>query len=179
MIDAIVVGRSQPLVEPREPVLIGLGGNANSHIGAGLGLNNHPNASIGNGAASNTPCPQLTAAPCPQFSTSPGPPPTAAPCPNHPAAQNGTSVPQHPSQFTNTGSQPITYSNTVAQIVQSNCLRCHGGAIRNLSTYDNLKAYADNGLLMMMIQPGGPMSRFLSADDAHKIISWVKAGSPP
>jgi len=172
MIDAIVVGRTQPLIEPREPILIGLGGNANQHTGGGLGSIYQQNRSAANGAVSNAPCPQLAAAPCPQATPAPCPQSAAAPCPTH-------SINQHSVNPSTPGSQPIAYSNTVAQIVQSNCIRCHGGPIRNLSTYDNLKAYANNGLLMMMIQPGGPMSRFLSADDAQNIISWVKAGSPP
>jgi hypothetical protein len=79
---------------------------------------------------------------------------------------------------TNNNPTGYSYSNTIKDIIQKNCLRCHGGPIRNLSTYTHVKAYVDNGLLMMMIQPGGPMSRFLSADESHQIASWIKAGAP-
>ncbi len=72
----------------------------------------------------------------------------------------------------------ITYSNTVQGIVEKNCYRCHSGPFRNLTTYSRIKGYADNGLLMMMVQPGGPMSRFLSANEAHQIMAWIKAGAP-
>lgn len=75
-------------------------------------------------------------------------------------------------------SNGLTYSDAVRGIIGKNCLRCHGGPIRNLGTYNHVKAYADNGLLMMMIQPGGPMSRFLSAHEAHQIISWIKNSAP-
>jgi hypothetical protein len=71
-----------------------------------------------------------------------------------------------------------TYDGAVADIVQRNCLRCHGGALRNLSTYQNLQSYAKSGLLMMMIQPGGPMSHFLAPAEAQQIIDWVEAGQP-
>jgi hypothetical protein len=73
----------------------------------------------------------------------------------------------------------ISYSNTVTGIISKNCLRCHGGPIRMLTNYHQVKAYVDNGLLMMMVQPGGPMSRFLSSAEAHQIISWIRAGAPP
>jgi len=71
-----------------------------------------------------------------------------------------------------------TYSAAVADIVRRNCLRCHGGAIRNLGNYHNVKGYADNGLLMMMIQPGGPMSHFLTPGEAQQVIDWIEAGTP-
>jgi hypothetical protein len=179
MTNAIVVGTSRFGVEPQEPLLIGMRGGANLHPGAGFGASQPSNFSAGSNPLSNTPCPQAPAAPCPN--------PThqhtmQAPIQNNsvgPSPAVGSPSLQQPDGFNYSNTQPITYSNTVAQIVQANCLRCHGGPIRNLSTYDNLKGYADNGLLMMMVQPGGPMSRFLSADEAQKIISWVKAGSPP
>ncbi len=77
------------------------------------------------------------------------------------------------------GTQPVTYSNTIQGIIHRNCLRCHGGPIRTMNTYGQTKAYADNGLLRMMTQPGGPMSRFLSAHESHQVSAWIKAGSPP
>jgi len=70
------------------------------------------------------------------------------------------------------------YSGTVSEIVARNCLRCHGGALRNLSTYQNLRSYGQSGLLMMMIQPGGPMSHFLAPAEAQQLIDWVEAGEP-
>ncbi len=72
-----------------------------------------------------------------------------------------------------------TYSDSIRPILEKNCYRCHSGPMRNLTTYNNVKSYADNGLLPMMTQPGGPMSRFLSASEYHAIDNWVKNGSPP
>jgi len=80
--------------------------------------------------------------------------------------------------FLQVASPAIGYSNTVQPIVAKNCLRCHGGPMRNLSGYTQLKSYADSGLLMMMIQPGGPMSRFLTAEESDQITSWIKSGAP-
>lgn len=71
-----------------------------------------------------------------------------------------------------------TYENTVSGIISKNCLRCHSGPIRPLTSYDKVKTYVDNGILTMMIQPGGPMSRFLTADESHQITAWIKAGAP-
>ncbi|MBI5481362.1 MAG: hypothetical protein HY906_21060 [Deltaproteobacteria bacterium] len=71
-----------------------------------------------------------------------------------------------------------TYSGSVAEIVSRNCLRCHGGALRNLSTYQNIRSYAQSGLLGMMIQPGGPMSHFLAPAEAPQLLDWVDAGEP-
>ena len=71
-----------------------------------------------------------------------------------------------------------SYDATVAPIVSKNCLRCHGGPMRNLSTYQNLKQYAASGLLAMMIQPGGPMSHFLTPAEAQVITDWIAAGEP-
>ncbi len=73
----------------------------------------------------------------------------------------------------------VTYSDSVRPILVKDCYRCHNGPMRNMATYDAVKGYADNGLLLMMTQPGGPMSRFLSASEYHTLTSWVKNGSPP
>jgi len=77
------------------------------------------------------------------------------------------------------GVQTTTYSNTIKGIIERNCLRCHSGPIRNLYTYEQVKAYANNGLLEVLTQPGGPMSRFLTAEESHQISTWIDAGAPP
>ena len=92
---------------------------------------------------------------------------TSPPCPYHTA--NGAA-------FVNPAAP--TYGGTISGIVSRNCLRCHGGPIRNLATYQNLKSYASSGLLMMMIQPGGPMSHFLTPAEAQAIIDWASAAEP-
>ncbi|MBF0451867.1 MAG: hypothetical protein HQK75_14275, partial [Candidatus Magnetomorum sp.] len=71
----------------------------------------------------------------------------------------------------------ITYKNTVQYIIAKDCLQCHSIPFRNLTTYDNVKLYVDNGLLKTMIQPGGPMHRF-SKQDSKYIIDWINNGAP-
>jgi hypothetical protein len=74
------------------------------------------------------------------------------------------------------GSQ-VTYENTIKFILDKDCLRCHSGPFRNLTTYENLKVYVDNGLLQILVQRGGPMHRF-AGPDSRKILGWVKDGAP-
>ncbi len=106
----------------------------------------------------------------------------AAPCPGgvgRAQAGGGAACPgAAANNAPQSNAQTVTYTNTVQGIIHQNCLRCHGGPIRTLTTYDQVKAYADNGLLLMMTQPGGPMSRFLSAHESHQISAWIKAGAP-
>ena len=71
----------------------------------------------------------------------------------------------------------ITYENSIKFILAQDCLRCHSGPFRNLSTYDNVKKYADNGLLKTLVQRGGPMCRF-AGPDSRKIIRWVDDSAP-
>ncbi len=74
--------------------------------------------------------------------------------------------------------QTITYHNTIQAILAKDCLRCHSGQFRNLTTYDNVKIYVDNGLLKQLVQRGGPMHRF-ACQDSRLIIAWVDQGALP
>jgi hypothetical protein len=71
----------------------------------------------------------------------------------------------------------ITYNNTVKQILAKDCLRCHSGPFRNLSTYAHVKMYVDNGLLKTLVMPGGPMHRF-AGPDTREIVAWINGGAP-
>ena len=94
-----------------------------------------------------------------------------------------------PAQFTNTpgcvqgappanvGNGQITYNNTIKQILAKDCLRCHSGPFRNLTTYKNVKMYVDNGLLKTLVRVGGPMHRF-AGPDSRLIIAWINNGAP-
>ncbi len=73
--------------------------------------------------------------------------------------------------------QQVYYENTVKEIVERDCGRCHSGVSRNLMDYDSLKAYVDNGMLWAMVSPGGPMNRFARAD-ADTIVAWINSGAP-
>jgi hypothetical protein len=134
------------------------------------------------------PCPRCSRAMMPGVAVGTGQP--SAPAASPPTAAS-TAVPSPTAaipagQASSQGGQgtlvaaatPPSYTTSVAPIVQRNCLRCHGGPLRNLASYDNLKTYATGGLLMMMIQPGGPMSHFLTPGEAQTIIDWVQAGEP-
>jgi len=156
------------------PVYIGNAGAAQGEMqlagmpGTAQGANRAPAAGV-------APCPHVlgggaTATP---YATGGG---GAAPCPG---AVGGAQ--QHfPAASTPMAGNAgyVTYTNTIQPILEQNCYRCHSGPMRNLTTYDRLRPYVDNGLLLMMVQPGGPMSRFLTADEFHTIDAWIKSGAP-
>lgn len=71
----------------------------------------------------------------------------------------------------------VTYENTIKFILAKDCLQCHSGTFRNLTTYNNVKYYADNGLLKTLVSRGGQMHRF-AGPDSRIIISWVDNGAP-
>jgi mono/diheme cytochrome c family protein len=92
------------------------------------------------------------------------------PCPGTPRYQPGVQLPNTPNDQT-------TYNNTIKCILAGDCLRCHSGQFRNLTTYENVKMYADNGLLKQLVKMGGPMHRF-AGPDSRLIIAWVNNGAP-
>ena len=179
MTNAIFVGqgqKAQPQPEARLAATqgggagggAGTGGGAFCPQGGGVGTGGGAFCPQGGGAGAGTggpgpPCQQQGAAPA-----------TGAP-PNPSMAPAATPAPTSANQTTMLGP---TYTNTVQGIIDRNCARCHGGPLRNLGTYQNVKAYADSGLLQMMVQPGGPMSRFVSAYEADQIVAWIKTGAP-
>ncbi|MBF0112759.1 MAG: hypothetical protein HQK74_08510 [Desulfamplus sp.] len=71
----------------------------------------------------------------------------------------------------------ITYTNTIQYVFARDCLGCHSDKFRNLTTYENVKVYVDNGLLRSLVQRGGAMHRF-AGPDAKLIILWVDKGAP-
>ena len=89
------------------------------------------------------------------------------PGPGGPGANPGTVKP----------ADRVTYENSIKFIFAKDCLRCHAGPFRNLTTYDNIKPYIDSGLLKTLVQRGGPMNRF-AGPDSRKIIRWVDDGAP-
>ena len=90
-----------------------------------------------------------------------------------PVPGTGQAAPYHP----NAGGQ-ITYGNTIKRVLAKDCLRCHSGRFRNMTTYQNVKLYVDNGLLKTLVLPGGPMHRF-AGPDTRRIMAWLNAGAPP
>lgn len=71
----------------------------------------------------------------------------------------------------------VTFSTGVQGVLAKDCLRCHQGPFRKLTTYSEVKAYAGNGLLATMVGPGGLMNRFAGAD-AQTLLAWIRAGAP-
>jgi hypothetical protein len=152
MTSPVYVGKAAPTKKAGEMKLAGMAGGT----GLGHAQNHHP--AVGGAVA--------------------------VPCPGPHVGGSGLGLHQAPVTagvpVNNVGgaSVAVTYTNTIKPIVEKNCYRCHSGQLRNLTTYENVKPYVDNGLLLMMVQPGGPMSRFVSASELHMIDSWVKAGAP-
>ena len=83
----------------------------------------------------------------------------------------------------------VTYSGTVATILNSNCNGCHGGAAAagagiKLDTYAAVSTYVTNGrLLNSMLHNGqaSPMPKGGSKLDActiNKVSSWITKGAP-
>jgi len=71
--------------------------------------------------------------------------------------------------------QTVYYDPTIREIVNRDCARCHSGPLRNLMSYEALKAYAESGMLAAMLQ--GLMRQFAGADQPT-ILAWVQAGAP-
>jgi mono/diheme cytochrome c family protein len=82
----------------------------------------------------------------------------------------------------------VTYSTTIAGILNTNCYSCHGGNAASgggiqLDTYTNLKTYITNGQLMNSINQTGsvaampPTGGKLSSCDISKTQAWINAGA--
>ena len=70
----------------------------------------------------------------------------------------------------------LTYADAIKDVLAKDCLRCHSGPFRNMTTYKNVKMYVDNGLLKTLVLPGGPMHRF-AGPDTRLIIAWIDSGA--
>ena len=70
----------------------------------------------------------------------------------------------------------VYYEPQIRDIIRKDCARCHSGNLRNLTSWDSVKAYADNGMLEAMVR--GPMRQFAGPTDASTILAWVEAGAP-
>jgi hypothetical protein len=82
----------------------------------------------------------------------------------------------------------VTYSGTIAPILNNYCVSCHNGSNSggnvNLSSYAGVKAVADNGNLLNSISHQGsipPMPQGGGQLDNCSIdafAKWIKAGAP-
>jgi len=73
--------------------------------------------------------------------------------------------------------EQVTYTGTIRDVLAKDCLRCHSGPFRNMTTYKNVKMYVDNGLLKTLVLPGGPMHRF-AGPDTRLFMAWINNGAP-
>ena len=89
---------------------------------------------------------------------------------NNPCPNPGTG------RLTDRPTAQITYNSTIKGVLIKDCLRCHSGPFRNLTTYKNVKMYVDNGLLKTLVLPGGPMHRF-AGPDTRLIMAWINSGA--
>lgn len=71
----------------------------------------------------------------------------------------------------------LTFAMGIQGMMAKDCLRCHQGPFRKLTSYEEVKVYVDNGLLGAMVQPSGPMNRFAGAD-AQPLLTWIRDGAP-
>ena len=79
----------------------------------------------------------------------------------------------------------VKYSTVIKPLIEKNCISCHspGGVQESvpLNTYDGLKLYATNGLLVARTNDNTtpmPQSGLLPLCDRDKIRAWVKRGAP-
>lgn len=82
----------------------------------------------------------------------------------------------------------VTYSGTVSVIMQQSCLSCHSIASAQgnviLATYNDVKNYAQSGVLAGVINHSGGFSPMpkggnkLRACDIRKIELWIANGMP-
>ena len=79
----------------------------------------------------------------------------------------------------------VKYKTVIKPLIDRHCISCHspGGVQESvpLNTYDGLKLYATNGLLVARTNDNTtpmPQSGLLPLCDRDKIRAWVKRGAP-
>jgi hypothetical protein len=102
---------------------------------------------------------------------------TAAFAPGHRMVSPHAQMCQPGGPLSSIPNDQLTYNNAIKFVLATDCLRCHSGPFRNLTTYKNVKMYVDNGLLKTLVQVGGPMHRF-AGPDSRLIIAWINNGAP-
>ncbi|MBF0515211.1 MAG: hypothetical protein HQK81_14280 [Desulfovibrionaceae bacterium] len=100
---------------------------------------------------------------------------TAGPPPDRPGKQGPP--PGAPGMGREPGPGDITYSGSIEALLAKDCMRCHLGPFRKMTTYEEVKMYVDNGLLKTLVEPGGQMHRF-AGPDTKIFLQWIKAGAP-
>ena len=78
----------------------------------------------------------------------------------------------------------VTYSATIAPILNNNCTGCHGGSIPSggilLTNFANVQTVASSGLLMNALKGNGvplmPLSGSLSSCNITQFQIWIRNG---
>ncbi len=94
-----------------------------------------------------------------------------------------------PTTGTNCDTTAVKYSTDIVNILQANCLGCHGGTAsfgggNKLDSYASLQTYATSGALLGTIThsagyPPMPQGRpKLSDCNISKIRTWIRNGAP-
>ena len=104
----------------------------------------------------------------PPGKANPAPAAFTRPCP----PQSGPGAGGYPPQA------DITYTNTIEGLLAKDCLRCHLGPFRKMTTYEEVRMYVDNGLLEALLIPGGQMHRF-AGPDTRLFMMWISAAEHP
>lgn len=73
----------------------------------------------------------------------------------------------------------VTYTNTIARIIQNDCIQCHPA----FGTYQSISGLITPGSsassqLVQVVQPSGRMSGKMSASDIATVSAWIDAGAP-
>jgi hypothetical protein len=90
----------------------------------------------------------------------------------------------YPSLSASCDTTNVTYSLTISQLINNNCISCHSGSVLNgaisLSGYANVQAVAASGLLMKALTGNGvslmPQSGALSACKINQFQIWIRKG---
>jgi hypothetical protein len=80
----------------------------------------------------------------------------------------------------------VTYSGTIAPLLNNNCTVCHGGSIPSggilLTNFTSVQTAASSGLLMNALKGNGvqvmPLSGSLSACKIAQFQIWMRNGMP-
>ncbi len=80
----------------------------------------------------------------------------------------------------------VTFSGTIAPVLNNNCTSCHSGSIPSgnisLASYAGVQTVASNGTIMNALNGTGvpkmPPSGSLSSCNIGQILIWIKNGTP-
>lgn len=76
----------------------------------------------------------------------------------------------------------VTFSGTIEPLFTESCLGCHGptSVDGNLSDYDAIKVYADNGQLqnLVLTTRNMPIGKAFTSEQLGQVKCWLDDGAP-